>query len=387
MSQEKIIEETLTRSLESLNAQLNALRESLSAMSASVPVIPAPKELAAAIAGALPEPEATPASAPPPLPAGQPAQNLLLFHVAAIEYADSQVEILKRLMAGVQEFASRGALYILKGDAAQSWAGFGFPEEVRGWKTSLDEDPLLKTMVQSRLRILLDNTLPAFIPAKGAVRRSMITPLLLKGKPAAFLYADADSAGKLDHYSVDILMRAASLSIDILPLRPKRDPLPAALENQDIILPGAPPAKPSAQEEEALFEDSGTLSAEPSETVVAEIPPAEPAPPEISFAPSQPQPPQAPLEEEPIPPGEEKAHEDAKRFARLLIQEIVLYHPKEVEDGRANKNLYVLLKDDIDRSREAYEQRFTKPSIRGRDYFKQAMIHYLADGDASLLGV
>ncbi len=386
MSQEKIIEEALTKSLESLNARLGALRDSLSALSSSVPVIPDPKELAGAIAGALPAQEAAPARFTG-APATAPTHNLLLFHVAAVEYADNQVEILKRLMAGAQEFASRGALYILKGDAAQSWGGFGFPEEVRGWKTSLAEDPLLKTMVQSRLRMLLDNTLPAFIPAKGRVRRSMITPLLLKGKPAAFLYADSDSEGKLDHYSLDILMRAASLAIDILPLRPKRDPLPAALENQDVILPGPPPEKPAAQEEEALFEDSGTLSAEASETVAAEVPPAGAAPPEISFAPSQPQPALAQAEEEPIPPGEEKSHEDAKRFARLLIQEIVLYHPKEVEDGRANKNLYLLLRDDIDRSREAYEQRFTKPSVRGRDYFKQAMVHYLADGDPLLLGL
>ncbi len=387
MSQEKIIEETLTTSLQSLNDRLNALRDSLSALSASVPVIPSAGELAGAIAGALPEPQA-PVSPAALQTGGQAGQNLLLFHAAAIEYADSQVEILKRLMAGAQEFASRGALYILKGDGAQSWGGFGFPEEVRGWKASLDEDPLLKTMAQSRLRILLDNTLPAFVPAKGAVRRSMIAPLLLKGKPAAFLYADSDSSGKLDHYGIDILIRVASLAIDILPLRPKRDPLPAALENQDIITPGAAAAVKPKEEDEALFEDSGTLSSEPSETVMAEIPSEEaPAAPEISFAPSKPHGAKAPAAEEPVPPGEEKAHEDAKRFARLLIQEIVLYHPKEVEDGRAGKNIYRLLKEDIDRSREAYEQRFAKPSIRARDYFGQAMVTYLADGDASLLGL
>lgn len=94
-----------------------------------------------------------------------------------------------------------------------------------------------------------------------------------------------------------------------------------------------------------------------------------------------------PPAEEPIPPGEEKLHEDAQRFARLLIQEIALYHPKEVEQGRRDSNLYSLLKDDVDRSREAYDHRFQKPSVQSRRYFEKALVQYLAGGDDTLLGM
>ncbi len=80
-------------------------------------------------------------------------------------------------------------------------------------------------------------------------------------------------------------------------------------------------------------------------------------------------------------------HEDAQRFARLLVQEIALYHPREVEQGKRNKNLYALLREDIDRSREAYAHRYQKPSVQGRQYFEKALAKYLADGDASLLGM
>ncbi len=376
MSYEKVIEDKLAESLESLGSQLGALREQLQSLRDAVPVIPDARELAAVLAGAIPAPAPPP---PPSPPSAAPAlNNQLLFRMATLEAAESQVDILKNLMEGVREFASRGVLYILKGDAAQSWSGFGFSADVKGWRANLAEDPLLQTMATSRMRMLLDNTIPGFVPLKSPVRRSMISPLLLKGKPAAFLYADSDAEGSLDHYSVDILMRTASLVIDILPLRPKREPLPATLENQDIIVPGLAPALPAAPvaEEAPLFEDSGTLTAEAGETITTEIPPPEPPVPAPVAKPA----------EEPIPAGEEKAHEDAKRFARLLIQEIALYHPKEVEEGRAKKNLYHLLRDDIDRSREAYEQRFQKPSIRSRDYFGQAMVKYLADGDASALG-
>jgi len=114
--------------------------------------------------------------------------------------------------------------------------------------------------------------------------------------------------------------------------------------------------------------------------VVEEVAPA-PAPSVVeSTSPSKPV-------TEPVPPGEEKLHEDAQRFARLLVQEIALYHPREVEQGKRSKNLYILLREDIDRSREAFEHRFQRPSIQSRNYFDAALAKYLADGDPSLLGI
>jgi len=381
MSHEKIIADKLSETLQDLGGKLEALRESLQALRDAVPVVPDADRLAASVAAAIPEPEPLPAPIPAPsAPAGSPLNNGLLYRVATMEFAETQVDILKHLMEAVQEFASRGVLYILKADQAQSWSGFGFAGGVKGWHADLSSDPLLKTLVAGRNRMLLDGTLPGFVPVKGSVRRSLITPLLLKGKPAAFLYADSDADGKLDHYSIDLLMRTASLVIDILPLRPKREPLSPVLENQDIILPGPAPRPAVPAEETPLFEDSGTLAATEvtaGQTAVAEIP-----------MPEAPPPPPAKAAEEPVPPGEEKAHEDAKRFARLLVQEIALYHPKEVEEGRARNKLYALLREDIDRSRDAYDQRFSsKPSIRAREYFTAALVKHLADGDAAALGL
>ena len=221
--------------------------------------------------------------------------------------------------------------------------------------------------------------------------------------------------GKLDHYSADILVRTASLVIDIFPLRPKREPLPPSLENQAIIVPGAPAQPPHRrprrmsssriagpwpprQDRRRRAPSNQTIVADiPSEEepnasrqpetyevaeVVEEVEPEAPEPTPPS-KPPLPRPPQRNA----IPPGEEKLHEDAQRFARLLVQEIALYHPREVEQGKRNKNLYALLREDIDRSREAYDHRYQKPSVQGRQYFEKALAKYLADGDASLLGM
>ncbi len=88
-----------------------------------------------------------------------------------------------------------------------------------------------------------------------------------------------------------------------------------------------------------------------------------------------------------LSPDEETRHEEARRFARLLVSEIKLYNEEEVDQGRASRNLYQRLKEDIDRSREMYEKRIS-PDIRAaRDYFHEELVRILADGDAGVLGM
>jgi hypothetical protein len=83
---------------------------------------------------------------------------------------------------------------------------------------------------------------------------------------------------------------------------------------------------------------------------------------------------------------EEKIHADAKRFARLLASEIKLYNEQRVEEGRANRDIYVRLKRDIDRSRDMYEKRVSPLVSRKVDYFHDELIRVLGDNDPATLG-
>jgi len=83
---------------------------------------------------------------------------------------------------------------------------------------------------------------------------------------------------------------------------------------------------------------------------------------------------------------EEKLHADAKRFARLLASEIKLYNEQRVVEGRANRDLYVRLKRDIDRSRDMYERRVSPLVSLKVDYFHDEVIRILGDNDPSTLG-
>jgi hypothetical protein len=92
-----------------------------------------------------------------------------------------------------------------------------------------------------------------------------------------------------------------------------------------------------------------------------------------------------PREVEP-PSEEEQFHADAKRFARLLVSEIKLYNEQAVAEGKANRDLYIRLKRDVDRSREMYEKRVSPVVARKIDYFHDEVIRILADNDPSTLG-
>lgn len=83
----------------------------------------------------------------------------------------------------------------------------------------------------------------------------------------------------------------------------------------------------------------------------------------------------------------EAEHEEAQRLARLLVTEIKLYNEDAVEQGRRNGDVYTRLQDDIDRSRQIFEDRIDPAVRHENDYFKQALVRILAGGDPAILGI
>lgn len=90
----------------------------------------------------------------------------------------------------------------------------------------------------------------------------------------------------------------------------------------------------------------------------------------------------------PIEVGEEerRLHNDARRFARLLVSEIKLYNEQKVKEGRDAADLYERLREAIDRSREMYDKRVQPPVAARFDYFHYEIVNTLAEGDENKLG-
>ncbi|MFN0110326.1 MAG: hypothetical protein ACKVZH_15830 [Blastocatellia bacterium] len=184
---------------------------------------------------------------------------------------------------------------------------------------------------------------------------------------------------------------------------------PAAAEAAQDELHSAP-TEPALEEEAEA--PSVTTAAQTFDPQVFEpvIPPPPPPAPPIFAAPqpqveAQPLPPiepptftapvlEAPRPAQPVAPSvpiptsetEQRAHNDARRFARLLVSEIKLYNAAKVAEGRGKFDLYDRLKDEIDRSRKVYDKRVSPAVADKFDYFYDELVQTLAESDAAKLG-
>jgi hypothetical protein len=87
-------------------------------------------------------------------------------------------------------------------------------------------------------------------------------------------------------------------------------------------------------------------------------------------------------------PPDEPANDDdasARRYAKLLVSEIKLYHESDVVAGRQARDLGTRLGGEIARARVLYDQRVPAQVRQRTDYFRDELIRTLADGDATLL--
>jgi hypothetical protein len=268
--------------------------------------------------------------------------DLLNAAASSIQDSSSQAEILRHLLEGAGKFCGRAALFVIKGGAMNGWQGTGFDsEDVVKTFSSASATGLAATAIEERAPIggKAEEFDPAFLSAAGGPSdgKCLVLPLVVKEKVAALIYADA---GKLPDSTVDtsaltLLCRFTALWLELTALR--KAGAAAADESQT-------PAATAA---------AGTAQANGEPVAVAE---------------------------------EDELHKKARRYARLLVDEIKLYNQSKVAEGKKSKDLYDRLKEDIEKSREAYEKRYGTSPAASANYFSQELVRVLADNDISLMG-
>lgn len=85
------------------------------------------------------------------------------------------------------------------------------------------------------------------------------------------------------------------------------------------------------------------------------------------------------VEEEPTT-EEEKTEKEAKRLARSLVKDILLYHSDKVEIGLKQGNLAQLIGDEIRKSWKFYKDNFPLEKTGGVNYFKKALNEIIGKG-------
>ncbi len=402
-----------------VDSQLKAALQSVQADVNSINFAPHIQKSVAELEESLEE--AKPA-APPPAAADASRVKQAL---QSVERGKSQVDILNGLLEACLQFGSRAALLILRGETFSGWKGVGFTahggndEMVKRFNAAPGLIPQLDHVLRNEQVVLWDGANLATRLGVGAAAQAALVPMVIKDKVAAAVYVDAteEDGSKFDAASIEILVFATGLLIDTLAIR-KKIPSPSLNEAAEAA-PAAPePPPPPPTPELAGSSETVAMSAAAMREMMAAARPSFNVPAAEEFgtttatqrptptAPPPPPPAAAPQHEERpttqyVPPAglqrgsalggaqseDSKKHDEARRFARLLVSEIKLYNESKVEQGRKNKDIYERLKEDIDRSRQMYDERIGEDVRKSSNYFYDELVRILADGDAGSLGL
>ena len=273
-----------------------------------------------------------------PAPGSLPT-DLLNAAASTIQDSGSQAEVLRHLLEGAARFCGRAALFVIKGGSMTGWQAIGF-----------DNNDEIKSFTLSASAGLAERAIHTRAPVAGAAQefdsgfvsaltapvdgKCVVLPLVVKEKVAALIYADL---GKLPDNTVDLsaltlLCRFTAVWLELLALRKA----------------GAAPVEEaqSAATAVAAEVDAGALGS----------------------------------------PEDADSHKKARRYAKLLVDEIKLYNQSKVTEGKQNRDLYDRLREDIEKSRAAYDKRFSGTPASSANYFTQELIRVLADNDVTLMG-
>jgi len=348
--------------------------------------------------------------------------------ITEIDEQDSQANILKILVNRAAAFAPRVAFFVIKGEQSIGW-------RARGFEGTVGDNAIHQLSFPVGADTAVGDAAKSCKPWSGGPgshtedhmilnrlgeeppARVVAVPLVVRNRAVAVLYAD--SAG-LDSEAINLealetLVRVSGMAVELLAGR-------AAPASQATPQP-APAEEPSAEvatEEPRVHEPPAYTPAVEYDEITpvveesapaAEIAEAEPQPEsqiefgqvDISPALVEAESAQPPVVAETPAPRrrygmdvelpvevaseeERRLHNDARRFARLLVSEIKLYNEQKVAEGRSQGDLYPRLREYIDRSREMYVKR-VRPEVAQRyDYFHHELVNTLAEGDEAKLG-
>ena len=273
--------------------------------------------------------------------------------IAEIDRQRSQGDTLTALLDSTVRFSDRAAIFITRQDDLVGWKVRGFVEHEADQNESLSKlrERILPHLEESVRRMATVS------PEASNGQASAIIPLVIRNKASAVLYAEGDSHPRLDVHALEALMLATSMAIELLPVH--RSFERASRRTKSIHSQQPETTEPLTEELEEHHEQHH----EQHLLKAASAPEPEPAPVDL-----------------------ERAHSDARRFARFLISEIKLYNPAKVYEGLRKSDLYERLRDEIEMRRTIYDRHVESIVTAEFDYFYDELVMNLADGDSDKLG-
>jgi hypothetical protein len=281
------------------------------------------------------------AATPPPVPPPPDPDADLGAGLDLIADAQSQGEVLKRMLDGVVRFAGRGALYVLKQGIASLYAQRGFEACEPRLGVPVVPPPELEELIQGPSgkagHSLAGPACLALLGplGSGPAPDTRIIALHLRRKSVALLLADSGEAGQV---RCPNQLRALVLGAEAR--------LAALAVARDEERSGGAETHPSMATQR--------IPDPIAETVPATLDPT--------------------------------VRSNAERSARVLVGDIELYFPAKVVQGQHLGNLYAAMKDELDRSRASFVERYGAELESHHHIFYKTVVQQLCAGDPSRLG-
>jgi hypothetical protein len=264
-------------------------------------------------------------------------------YVKKIASAVNQLVLIGSIIDGINHFCDRAAIFLLRDDKLVGWKGKGFSghdgqindEDLKRVFFSLSANTIFKNVIENKKSYMgepiskPDDFLIYNRLGGGKPQKIFVLPFFVKGKPQAIIYADSLVDIPINHKIIEILATVGELSLDMLPIRQK---VLTKIKTQEFV------EEPELEVKFIEHTDEFEKTAAPA-----------------------------------------KAN-DPERYARVIINDIILYNKKVVEDGIKNKNLYEVLKETLLQAKELYMRRSS--DLR---YFEEQMVKILAKGDRQAL--
>lgn len=284
----------------------------------------------------------------------EPTVDVLHGFIKKISSAVNQLDLITNFLEGINTFCSRAALFLLREDKLVGWKGKGFSgqggeisdEEIKKIFFSLSANTVFKFVLDKRQSYFgppqaqPDDHLIFSRFGGGVPEQIFSLPFFVKGKPQAIIYTDVRDGQALGRKEIEMISTVGEMSLDLLPLRQK---ILAKVKTQEFEEEGgstpAPQTAPSTPGVETVADaDERTVSSTPVR------------------------------------------ENDPERLARVIVNDIILYNQKLVEDALRNGTLYETLQNTILQSRELYLNKFSDLSA-----FERQLVQTLAKGNKEAL--
>jgi hypothetical protein len=267
--------------------------------------------------------------------------------VRRLDAAHSLTEALDMLIEVVAKEAPRVAVFMMRGTRVAGWRGSGLPSgtDLKRLDLSIADAGLVARAVRSSLAVQTSEfsdpartTTPfGVLPSDAA---GLAIALRVGGEPVAVLYADdvADQGREVPGAwpeAVELLARHAARCLEVLTVSRVAQPAVAAPSPAGAAAPPPPRYASQARAHAAVSDNDDDA---------------------------------------------------ARRYAKLLVSEIKLYHEASVSQGRRDGDLLQRLRPEIDRARTLFDERVPMAVRTRADYFGQELVRTLANGDGTLLG-